>query len=103
LDEGDDHASVDDELRELGSPLIRQPTMPQDEIPQMTELHEREVGRKRGLHAFFADDSKANIRLLYHGDVVSAVANASYPFLIEVFDRPCHEGFLRRAASAYAD
>ena len=60
--------------------------MPKNEIPQMAELNEREVGCKCRLLAFFADDSEANIRLLYHGDVISTVANASYSLLIEIFD-----------------
>lgn len=60
--------------------------MPKNEILQMAELNEREIGGKCRLHAFFADDAEANIRLLDHGDVIATITNASYSFLIEVFD-----------------
>jgi len=50
---------VDDELGELGAALVRVAAVPDEELGEVAELVDREVGRERRLATFLADDADA--------------------------------------------
>lgn len=57
LDERDDHTTVHHKLTEHCAALVRQTTMPDDQLPDVLELGDREVSSEGSLHAFLADDT----------------------------------------------
>ena len=62
LDDGDDESTMDDKLGELGRPLVRVATMPNEELGQVAELVDRKVGRKRGLASLLPNDPDACVQ-----------------------------------------
>ena len=56
--------------------------MPKNEIPQMAELIDGEVRCQCRLLSFLTYDSEAYVCLLDHSDVIAAIADAGYSFLI---------------------
>jgi len=60
----------------------------------MTELRDGKVCRERCLTSFFADDTNANVCSLDHGNVVTAVADATHSLLGVGADECRNFGFL---------
>lgn len=77
--------------------------MPNDELFDIAELCNGEVGSQRCLHAFFTDNSKSNVGLLDHSDVVSTITNARNHLSSEILDVDGNEGFLSWAATAHTN
>jgi len=69
----------------------------------MTELCNRKVSSKRCLHSFFTNNTNASMRLLNHGDIVTAIANACNYFASHLFDFLSNLSLLHRRAPADAD
>lgn len=68
----------------------------------VAELQDGEVSGKRGLFAFFADNTETNIGRLNHANVVASVTNGCGLFLRVVLDQLDNLGLLsRRATAAY--
>lgn len=103
LADGDDEAAVDDELGQLGGPLVRVPAMPDEQLREMVEAGYGEVGGEGSLTAFLANDADTYVGGLNHGDVVAAVADAGDAFLGELADQVSHVGFLRGRTAAGDD
>ena len=64
LDDGDDEAAVDDELRERRRAQIAVAAVPQHEAAQVRELRHREVGGERSVLPLLALDADADVRRL---------------------------------------
>ena len=77
--------------------------MPDDKLLDVAEPCHGEIGSQRCLHAFFSDDSEANVSFLDHGDVVSTITDASNDFACDFFDVDSNDSFLSRAASTDTD
>ena len=103
MDEGDDHASVHDELTESGGTLIGQSTVPDDKLLDITEPVDREVGCEGGLLTFLADDTQPDIRLLNHGNIVTSIADARNDLFGFFLNVGGYDGFLSGTTTAYAD
>ena len=50
---------MDDKLRELGTPLVRVAPVPDQELGEVAELIDGEIGGERGLTTLLADDADA--------------------------------------------
>ncbi len=100
LADADDEAAVHDELGELRRPLVAVAAVPDEELRQVVEGGDAEVGGEGGLAAFLADDADADVGGLDHGDVVAAVADAGDAFLGVCADEGCDIGFLSGGAAA---
>lgn len=59
LDDRDDETAMDDKLRELGTPLVRVAPVPDQQLREIAELVDREIGGERGLTTLLADDADA--------------------------------------------
>jgi hypothetical protein len=103
LADGDDEAAVDDELGELGAALVGIAAVPDEELYEVAELLDGEVGGEGGLPALLSDDSDADVCGLDHADVVAAVADAAHALLGVVADEVGDVGFLRGGAAAGDD
>ena len=57
LDEGNDHATMDDELTERGGALVGEPAMPDDQPLDVAEFEDGEICGQRGLHTLLTDDT----------------------------------------------
>jgi hypothetical protein len=68
---------MDDKLRELSAPLVTVTAMPDQELNQMTELLNREIGCQTGLSTFFTNNTNTNIGSLDHRDIVATIANTA--------------------------
>lgn len=49
--------------------------MPQNELFEIAELVDREVGSKGGLHSLFANNAYTNVSLKNHADVVASITH----------------------------
>lgn len=76
--------------------------MPNEQFLDVTEPDNREVSCQRSLHAFFANDTKANVCFLDHGHVVAAIADTSNYFAGELLNADGNNGFLSGTAPAHA-
>lgn len=103
LADADDEAAVHDELGELRGPLVAVAAVPDEELGQVVEGGDAEVGGEGGLAAFLADDADADVGGLDHGDVVAAVADAGDAFLGVGADEGRDVGFLGGGAAAGDD
>lgn len=75
LHHGDQHAAVDDELRERAGAVVAEAAVPEEQVLEVLELRDAEVRGERGLLALLAEDADAHVRLLDHRHVVAAVAD----------------------------
>ena len=76
--------------------------MPENEIAEVFEAPDREVGCQRGLHAFLSFDSQSDVCLLNHGHIIATVAHASNPLVCYRLDHLCYSLLLFRTATAHA-
>ena len=63
-------------MDEHGGSVVKPVAVDQDDLLQKPELGEGEVGRPNGCPALLAHDAEPNMRLLDHGDVITAVADS---------------------------
>jgi hypothetical protein len=98
---------VDDELSELCRTAVRVAAMPHEELREVAELGDGEVGSKGCLLSFFSNDSDTctrqglkipfgisiggvggltNVSGLYHTDIITTVSDTANPFLGVVSD-----------------
>lgn len=103
LNETDNHATMHNELRQGSASLIGQTTVPDDEFLDVTEFGDREIGSKRGLHAFLTHDAETDVSLLDHGDIIATISNAGNDLASHLLDLDCNDRFLSRTAPAYTD
>jgi hypothetical protein len=69
----------------------------------MRKLEYGKVCRETSLLSFFADNTHADVRNLNHTDVVSSVANATYPLSRGLLDENGNFGFLSWRATTGND
>jgi len=103
LDKGDNHATMDNELGQGGASLIGQTTVPDDQLFDVAESLDGEIGSERGLHAFLAYDSKSNVSFLNHCYIVATVTDAGNDLTSEMLDVYRNNSFLGGAAPTYTD
>ncbi len=72
-------------------------------MSQVFEFKYRKVRGKRGLHALFSHDTDANISHLYHGYIISTVADTCNLFVGIELKLTGNYSLLCRAASAYTN
>ena len=96
-------ATMDDKLRQLRAALIAVPSVPHQQLGQMVELLDREIGRQTSLPTFLAHNTHAHVRGLDHGNIVSAVADAAHALLGVLLDQLGDLGFLGGRAAAGHD
>ena len=71
--------------------------MPEHKPPQKLELHDREVGERACLAAFFAHDSYADMSGLDHVNIIRSISNRQCAFLgLDTFDESDKSSFLFR-------
>ena len=71
--------------------------MPEHEPPQKLELHDREVGERACLAAFFAHDSHADVSSLDHIDIICSIPDRQCAFLgLDAFDESDKSSLLFR-------
>lgn len=71
---------------------------------EVLKLGEAEIGRDCGVSALFAEYAEADVSFLYHGDVVSSVADSCCHWPIAALFHHVHDlGFLRGRHSAAQD
>lgn len=99
----DNTPSMDDKLRQLRAPLVRVPPVPHQQLRQVAELYNAEVGRQARLLALLAHDPHPDVRSLDHRHVVAAIADAAHPLPRVRLDQPRDVGFLRRGTPAGDD
>ena len=100
LADGDEQAAVDDELGKLGGALVTITAVPDEQLGEMVELGDGEIGGEGGLPAFFSHNSNADVGGLDHGDVVATVTNAGDAFVRVGADEEGDVGFLGWGAAA---
>ena len=100
LAHGNDQATVNDELGELRAALVAVPAVPHEQLCQVVELLDGEIGCETGLATFLADDADADVGSLNHRDIVAAVTNAAHALLGVLLDKLGDLGFLRGRAPA---
>lgn len=100
---GDDEAAVDDELRELRGSLVGATTVNQQKLRDELELRNAEVAGERSLPAFESFDADSGVGLLYHADIISAVANCAGSLSRVLLNQPNDLGLLCWAAAAADD
>ena len=83
--------------------LLAVAAVPDEQLGQMMELGDGEVGGERGLSTFFADNADADVGGLNHGNVVAAVANATDAFVGKFSDQVGYVGLLGRGTAAGYD
>lgn len=79
--------------------------MPEDQIPQVPKFQNREIARKRGLHALLTNNADANVGLKDHSYIIATISHCSNAMSASVvLDELAYAGFLSRRAStdAYA-
>ena len=91
------------ELGERGTSLVRQPAVPEEELLDVLEFHDREIGRKGCLLAFFANNTKADVCFHDHWDIVATVADACNSLASRLNNLLCDGSLLERTATAYTD
>lgn len=57
MDDTDNETSMNDELSEFGTALVRVATVPDEKFRQVAELVDGKVGRERSLSTLFPDDT----------------------------------------------
>jgi len=57
LNDTDDETTMDDELSELRTTLVRVSTVPNEKFRQVAELVDGEIGSERSLSTFFPNDT----------------------------------------------
>jgi hypothetical protein len=67
---------VNDETSQEGASHIGNPPVPKEQIFEMAEFGERDIGGKCGLHALFPDYTDADVGGLDHADIIATVTNA---------------------------
>mmetsp|Transcript_144700 Transcript_144700/g.252232 ORF Transcript_144700/g.252232 Transcript_144700/m.252232 type:complete len:278 (-) Transcript_144700:1551-2384(-) len=91
LDEGDDQAPMEDELRKRRGPQVRVSAVPEDERLAMGELSQGEVCGKCRVLALFANDPEPAVRCLDHGHVVPTVPDGCHTLAGIVFHHQAHD------------
>ena len=99
----DEETSMDNELSELRTSLIAIPPMPDEQFSQMAELGDGEIGRERGLSAFFSHNTNTHVCRLNHAHIITPVANAADAFFRVRPDQLGNLGFLHRRAATGDD
>lgn len=94
---------MDDELGELGGPLVTVPAVPNEELGEVAELFDGEVGSQTCLPTFLTDNTHTNIGGLDHRDIVTTISNAADALLGVSSDELGHVGFLSRRTSTGHD
>ena len=124
---------MDDKLRELGTPLVRVAPVPDQELGEVAELVDGEIGGERGLTSLLADDAdtwergvsrikssekrhhtqlhvheqggtaRTDIGGLNHRNIVTSVSDAAHSLLGMSADQAGDVGFLRRRTTARDD
>jgi hypothetical protein len=77
--------------------------VPNNQLFDVAESLDRKIGSERGLHAFLADDSKSDVSLLNHCDIIATVTDAGDDLASEMLDVYGNSSFLGRAAPTHAD
>lgn len=72
---------MDDKLRKLGAPLVAIPSMPDQQLGQIAELLDGEIGSQTRLSALLSNDANTHICCLDHGYIVATITNATCPLL----------------------
>lgn len=79
-----DETSVNDELGENGGGFVRLATVPENQFFQVAELVDRKVGSKSCLHAFFTNDTDANVSFKDHANIITTITYSSDSFAVGV-------------------
>jgi hypothetical protein len=88
---------------QFGQPLVTPRAVDEQQLLQVLELRDGDVGRPRRLETFDARDADANVRCLNHGHVVGAVADGKQDRFGIVLDELDNERLLQRRDSAADD
>ena len=76
--------------------------MPDDQSLDIHKFQYGEIGSEGGLHSFLTHDTKTNVCLLNHSDIVTTVAYTCYDFFGGFLDIGGDDSFLRGTASTDA-
>jgi hypothetical protein len=69
----------------------------------MAKLKHGEISSKRGLFAFFANNSKSNISLHYHGNIIATISNTGNSLASEMLNILGNNSLLGWTATTNAD
>lgn len=102
LNDRNNQTSVNYELSKDSWTFVAESTVPKDQSSKLFELIDWKVCSKRGLHAFFSNNTNADVGLKNHSYIVTTIADRASTFSSELANFSRDNGFLSGAASTDA-